>query len=307
MIYPENFEIKIGFDKIRQLLATKCLSPLGEEKVEEMTFSSNYSDIIEILSQTDEFKRIIQEEADFPTNYFIDVRSSLRNIRIEGTWIDESALFDLRRSLQTIRDIVTFLKREDEENTPYPHLYKLAGDIIIFPQLLSKIDNILDKFGKVKDNASPELSKIRKDIAYISSGISKNLNAILRSAQSEGLVEKDVTPTMRDGRLVIPVAPAFKRKIKGIVHDESASGKTVFIEPAEVVEANNRIRELESEERREIIRILVIFTDILRPLVPDILQSYEFLAMIDFIRTKATFAIDLGAIRPNIEDTQLIR
>ena len=307
MIYPENFEIKIGFDKIRQLLATKCLSPLGEEKVEEMTFSSNYSDIIEILSQTDEFKRIIQEEADFPTNYFIDVRSSLRNIRIEGTWIDESALFDLRRSLQTIRDIVTFLKREDEENTPYPHLYKLAGDIIIFPQLLSKIDNILDKFGKIKDNASPELSKIRKDIAYISSGISKNLNAILRSAQSEGLVEKDVTPTMRDGRLVIPVAPAFKRKIKGIVHDESASGKTVFIEPAEVVEANNRIRELESEERREIIRILVIFTDILRPLVPDILQSYEFLAMIDFIRAKATFAIDLGAIRPNIEDTQLIR
>lgn len=307
MIYPENFESKIGFDKIRQLLTARCLSPLGEEKVEDMTFSSDYALITESLSQTEEFIRITQEEDDFPTNYFLDVRPSLRNIKVEGTWIDESALFDLRRSLQTIRDIVSFLKKEDGENTPYPHLYTLAGEVVVFPQLISKIDNILDKFGRIKDNASPELNRIRKDIAHIAGGISKSLNAILRLAQSEGLVEKDVTPTMRDGRLVIPVAPAFKRKIKGIVHDESASGKTVFIEPAEVVEANNRIRELESEERREIIKILIAFSDILRPLVPEILQSYEFLAMIDFIRAKATFSIELNAIRPSIEDKQLIR
>lgn len=307
MIYPENFESKIGFDKIRQLLTARCLSPLGEEKVEDMTFSSDYALITESLSQTEEFIHITQEEDDFPTNYFLDVRPSLRNIKVEGTWIDESALFDLRRSLQTIRDIVSFLKKEDGENTPYPHLYTLAGEVVVFPQLISKIDNILDKFGRIKDNASPELSRIRKDMAHIAGGISKSLNAILRLAQSEGLVEKDVTPTMRDGRLVIPVAPAFKRKIKGIVHDESASGKTVFIEPAEVVEANNRIRELESEERREIIKILIAFSDILRPLVPEILQSYEFLAMIDFIRAKATFSIELNAIRPSIEDKQLIR
>lgn len=307
MIYPENFESKIGFDKIRQLLTARCLSPLGEEKVEDMTFSSDYALITESLSQTEEFIRITQEEDDFPTNYFLDVRPSLRNIKVEGTWIDESALFDLRRSLQTIRDIVSFLKKEDGENTPYPHLYTLAGEVVVFPQLISKIDNILDKFGRIKDNASPELSRIRKDMAHIAGGISKSLNAILRLAQSEGLVEKDVTPTMRDGRLVIPVAPAFKRKIKGIVHDESASGKTVFIEPAEVVEANNRIRELESEERREIIKILIAFSDILRPLVPEILQSYEFLAMIDFIRAKATFSIELNAIRPSIENKQLIR
>lgn len=307
MIYPENFESKIGFDKIRQLLTARCLSPLGEEKVEDMTFSSDYALITESLSQTEEFIRITQEEDDFPTNYFLDVRPSLRNIKVEGTWIDESALFDLRRSLQTIRDIVSFLKKEDGENTPYPHLYTLAGEVVVFPQLISKIDNILDKFGRIKDNASPELNRIRKDMAHIAGGISKSLNAILRLAQSEGLVEKDVTPTMRDGRLVIPVAPAFKRKIKGIVHDESASGKTVFIEPAEVVEANNRIRELESEERREIIKILIAFSDILRPLVPEILQSYEFLAMIDFIRAKATFSIELNAIRPSIEDKQLIR
>lgn len=307
MIYPDNFEYKIGFDKIRQLLTAKCLSPLGEEKVQDMSFSSDYIHITDNLSQTEEFIRIVREEDNFPTNFFLDVRSSLRNIRVEGTWIDENALFDLRRSLQTIRDIVSFLKKEDEDNTPYPHLYKLSGDVVIFPQLIGKIDNILDKFGRIKDNASPELNRIRRDIAHISSGISKSLNAILRSAQSEGLVEKDVTPTMRDGRLVIPVAPAFKRKIKGIVHDESASGKTVFIEPAEVVEANNRIRELESEERREIIKILIVFTDILRPLVPDILQSYEFLALIDFIRAKAIFSIDLGSIKPSIEDKQIIR
>ncbi|WP_419034088.1 endonuclease MutS2 [Dysgonomonas gadei] len=307
MIYPENFESKIGFDKIRQLLMARCLSPLGEEKVENMAFSSDYTFITENLSQTEEFIRITQEEDDFPTNYFLDVRPSLRNIKVEGTWIDENALFDLRRSLQTIRDIVSFLKKEDEENTPYPHLYTLAGEVVVFPQLISKIDNILDKFGRIKDNASSELHRIRKDMAHISGGISKSLNAILRLAQSEGLVEKDVTPTMRDGRLVIPVAPAFKRKIKGIVHDESASGKTVFIEPAEVVEANNRIRELESEERREIIKILIAFTDVLRPLVPEILQSYEFLAMIDFIRAKATFSIELSAIKPSIEDKQIIR
>lgn len=307
MIYPENFEYKIGFDKIRQLLIAKCLSPLGEEKVTNLAFSSDYTHISESLSQTEEFMRIINEEDNFPTNYFLDVRHALRNIRVEGIWIDEAALFDLRRSLQTIRDIVLFLKKEEEENTPYPYLYALAGEVAIFPQLISKIDNILDKFGRIKDNASAELSRIRKDIAHVSSGISRSLNAILRTAQNEGLVEKDVTPTMRDGRLVIPVAPAFKRKIKGIVHDESASGKTVFIEPAEVVEANNRIRELESEERREIIKILVTFTDILRPLVADILQSYEFLATIDFIRAKATFAIDLDAIKPSIEDKQIIR
>jgi DNA mismatch repair protein MutS2 len=305
--YPENFESKIGFDKIRLLLADKCLSPLGEEKVAELAFSSHYTYITESLSQTEEFTRIIREEDNFPTNYFLDVRPALKSIRVEGTWIDEAALFDLRRSLQTIRDIVSFLKKEDEDNTPYPYLYTLAGDVAVFPQLISKIDNILDKFGRIKDNASSELSRIRKDIAHVSGGISRSLNAILRAAQSEGLVEKDVTPTMRDGRLVIPVAPAFKRKIKGIVHDESASGKTVFIEPAEVVEANNRIRELESEERREIIKILVNFTDILRPSVPDILQSYEFLAKIDFIRAKAVFSIDLNAIKPTLEDKQIIR
>lgn len=306
MIYPDNFEQKIGFDKIRNLITSKCLSTLGEEKTDEMIFSSDYNTIQSQLSQTDEFIRIIQEEDNFPVNHFFDVRPALKNIRVEGTWLEESAVFDLRRSLQTIRDIVSFLKKEDEENTPYPHLQELAGEVLIFPHLLTRIDNILDKYGRIKDNASPELNRIRKEITHVSGGISKSLNAILRAAQSEGLVEKDVSPTMRDGRLVIPVAPAFKRKLKGIVHDESASGKTVFIEPAEVVEANNRVRELESEERREIVKILIAFTDEVRPLAPDIVQSYDFLAWIDFIRAKARFALDIEAIRPTVENKQQV-
>lgn len=285
----------------------KCLSTLGHEKVDEMTFLSDYSTISDLLNQTNEFVRIIQEEDDFPSNYFIDVRPSLRGLHVQGTWIDESGLFDLRRSLQTIRDIVAFFAKDEDENTPYPHLSALAGDVAVFPQLLKQIDIILDKFGKIKDTASSELARIRREIHSISSGVSKSLNAILRAAQSEGLVDKDVSPMMRDGRLVIPIAPGFKRKVKGIVHGESATGKTVFVEPAEVVEANNRIRELEGDERREIIRILVAFTDQLRPLVSDILYSYEFLAEIDFIRAKAMFGLDIEAIKPTVEDRTVVR
>lgn len=308
MIYPQNFEQKIGFDQIRQLLKDKCLSTLGEERVNEMNFSDHFEEVDELLNQVAEFVRIIQEEDNFPDQFFFDVRPSLKRIRIEGMYMDEQELFDLRRSLETIRDIIRFLQRNDEEESdcPYPSLKKLAGDITVFPQLITKIDGILNKYGKIKDNASTELSRIRRELANTMGSISRSLNSILRNAQSEGYVDKDVAPTMRDGRLVIPVAPGLKRKIKGIVHDESASGKTVFIEPAEVVEANNRIRELEGDERREIIRILTEFSNTLRPSIPEILQSYEFLAEIDFIRAKSHFAIQTNSIKPSLENEQLL-
>lgn len=309
MIYPQNFEQKIGFDQIRQLLRDKCLSTLGEERVTNMAFSDQYAKVNEWLNQVTEFVRIIQEEDNFPDQFFFDVRPSLKRVRIEGMYLDEQELFDLRRSLETIRDIVRFLHKESEEeegDSPYPSLRHLAGDIAVFPQLIGKIDGILNKYGKIKDNASNELARIRRELASTMGNISRSLNSILRSAQSEGYVDKDVTPTMRDGRLVIPVAPGLKRKIKGIVHDESASGKTVFIEPAEVVEANNRIRELEGEERREIIRILMEFSNVVRPTIPEILQSYEFLAEIDFIRAKSYFAITTSSLKPALEDEQLV-
>ncbi|WP_287642120.1 endonuclease MutS2 [Bacteroides sp.] len=309
MIYPQNFEQKIGFDQIRQLLKEKCLSTLGEERVTDMEFSDRFNEVKEKLDQVSEFVRILQEEDNFPAQYFFDVRPSLKRIRVEGMYLDEQELFDLRRSLETIRDIVRFLqvKNEDEEEaSPYPCLSRLAGDITVFPQLIAKINGILSSYGKIKDNASTELARIRRELASTMGSISRSLNSILRNAQSEGIIDKDVTPTMRDGRLVIPVVPALKRKIKGIVHDESASGKTVFIEPAEVVEANNRIRELEGEERREIIRILTEFSNQLRPSIPDVLLSYEFLAEIDFIRAKALFAEQTAALKPALENKQII-
>ena len=309
MIYPQNFEQKIGFDQIRQLLKEKCLSTLGEERVTDMAFSDRYGEVEERLDQVSEFLRILQEEDSFPAQYFFDVRPSLKRIRIEGMYLDEQELFDLRRSLETIRDIVRFLQRNDDDEesaSPYPCLKRLAGDITVFPQLIAKINSILSPYGKIKDNASNELARIRRELAATMGSISRSLNSILRSAQSEGVVDKDVTPTMRDGRLVIPVAPALKRKIKGIVHDESASGKTVFIEPAEVVEANNRIRELEGDERREIIRILSDFSNQLRPAIPNILLSYEFLAEIDFIRAKALFAEQISGLKPAFENKQIL-
>ena len=312
MIYPQNFEQKIGFDQIRQLLKEKCLSTLGEERVVDMAFSDRYEEVEERLEQVVEFMKILQEENHFPAQYFFDVRPSLKRIRVEGLYLDEQELFDLRRSLETIRDIVRFLSRTGDDNnekdasTIYPRLDKLVSDIPVFPQVISKINSILSPYGKMKDNASPELARIRRELTSTMSSISRSLNNILRNAQSEGVVEKDVTPTMRDGRLVIPVVPALKRKIKGIVHDESASGKTVFIEPAEVVEANNRIRELESDERREIVRILTEFSNQLRPFVPDLLLSYEFLAEIDFIRAKALLAEQTNALKPTLENQQVI-
>ena len=309
MIYPQNFEQKIGFDQIRQLLKEKCLSTLGEERVTDMAFSDRFSEVEERLDQVTEFVRILQEEDNFPAQYFFDVRPSLKRIRVEGMYLDEQELFDLRRSLETIRDIVRFLQKgEDEgENTsPYPCLKRLAGDITVFPQLIGKINGILSPYGKIKDNASAELARIRRELASTMGSISRSLNSILRNAQSEGVVDKDVAPTMRDGRLVIPVVPALKRKIKGIVHDESASGKTVFIEPAEVVEANNRIRELEGDERREIIRILMEFSNLLRPSIPDVLLSYEFLAEIDFIRAKALFSEQITGLKPAFENKQVL-
>ena len=306
MIYPDNFEQKIGFDKIRQQVSSRCLSSLGEEKTVEMSFSSDYAGVRRKLYQTHEFIRIIREEDAFPAEYFYDVRDSLKKVRIEGTYLLEREVFDIRRSLETINLIVRFFQLKKEDGDIYPYLQKLVEDVSAFPQIIKTIDQILDKYGRIKDNASPELANIRKQLIQTTNSISKTLQSILRSAQSEGIVDKDVAPTMRDGRLVIPVSPAFKRKLKGIVHDESATGKTVFIEPAEVVEANNRIRELENEEKRESVRILTAFTDLIRPEIPEILNSYHFLAEIDFIRAKALFALDIEAILPSFKNEQII-
>ncbi len=306
MIYPEGFEHKIGFTEVRSLLRERCLSTLGKEMTDKLRFSSDAAEVNEWLAQVREFRRLLAEADDFPMQYFFDVRAAVARIRLEGTHLEESELFDLRRSLETIASIVAYLNRGEEGGDgtvayPYPALHRMADGVAVFPQLIQRIDQILDRFGHIKDSASAELQRIRSELAKTEGGISKTLYSILRSAQSEGLVERDVTPTMRDGRLVIPVMPGLKRRIKGIVHDESATGKTVYIEPTEVVEANNRVRELEGEERREVVRILSEFANLLRPHVPQVLDSYRFLALIDLLRAKSSLAESTGAFEPVAE------
>lgn len=301
MLYPEHIEQKIAFSNIRQLLKDKCVSTLGEEKVDEIQFSSNYAEVMKLLSQTDEMLRVLTTDGDeLPIGDFYDVRPALSRVRIEGLFLDELEVFDLRRALEAVRRLVAFLTKNEE--TLYPHLMELVQGIDTFPAIIKRIDELLNKFGKVTDNASSELARIRKNVFQVQSSISRTLNSILRQAQADGYVEKDVAPTMREGRLVIPVSPSFKRKINGIVHDESATGKTVFIEPQQVVEANNRLRELEGEERREIMRILVEFTNFVRPHSESIFASQHFLGIIDFLRSKALFAIDIKAIKPRVDD-----
>ena len=299
MIYPKNFEQKIGFDEIRRLLRELCLSTLGKEKVDEMTFSEDGDTINEWLQQVREFRRLMQAQEKPELNFFFDVRESVARIRLENTHLEENELWDLRRSLETIGNIVAFLNRN--EDNPYPALGRLAEEVQTFPAMIRRIDSILDKYGHIKDSASMTLAGIRHDMEQTSGSISRTLYTILHAAQRDGLVAQDTAPTLRDGRLMIPVAPGLKRKINGIVHDESATGKTVFIEPAEVVEANNKIRELEAAERREIIRILTVFSDELRPQVEQVLESYRFLAMIDLIQAKAQWAEQMQAFEPTVQ------
>jgi DNA mismatch repair protein MutS2 len=309
MIYPNTYEEKIGFDQIRARLTGLCLCPLGEGRVKDMGFFDRFDEIRRQVKQTMEMVGVLEGEEDFPDQNFFDVRASLKRIRIQNACLEVEELFNLQRSLNTIDLIVKFLRQcQDEEETipKFPHLYALTQEVKTYPQMVKRIDQILDKYGHVKDTASPALLQIRQELAATAGSVSRALQNILRSAKGEGLIDKDVSPTLRDGRLVIPVAPAMKRKIRGIVHDESDTGRTVFIEPAEVVEANNKIRELESEERKEINRILMEFTQTVRPEVDDILRSYDFLAEIDFIHAKAKFAIMTKSTEPRMENKQVL-
>ena len=333
MIYPQSFEEKIGMKDIRQLLKTHCLSPLGEQRVDEMAFLTDCALIRELHQQVGEFVRLTETEDQFPDSGFYDLRPTLDRLRIEGTYIETDEIFALKKALETIGGIKKIIGpdpdspptlpiREGVVSNPelqssqdsllYPALARLINSRFskdFAPRLVLRISQILDKFGHIKDSASPELARIRRELASAEGSVSRVLNAILRSAQAEGTVASDVAPTMRDGRLVIPVVPALKRKIKGIVHDESATGKTVFIEPQEVVEANNHIRELENDERREIIRILKEFTDEIRPLIPLLKDDFELLADVEFLRAKALLASQLGAFtstEPQISNCPLM-
>lgn len=241
MIYPKHFEQKIDFITIRQLLKDKCVSTLGIEKVDEIRFSSNFDEIFHWLSETNEMLKVLTTEVqELPVNHFYDLRSSLSKIRIEGLYLTETEIFQLYQTLENVLTITNYISQLNPQL--YPCLHQLTGNVNVFKPIIQRVDAILSKFGKIKDQASPQLAQIRKNMTEVQNNISKSIQEILRKAQTNGYVEKDTTPALREGRLVIPVPQAFKRKINGIIHDESASGKTVYVEPAEIVEMNNRLR-----------------------------------------------------------------
>ena len=305
MLYPHNIEQKIDFQVIRDGLKGCCMSSLGKERVDAMQWLTHYPTVRDLLARVREMMAVLTDPAlVFPHGEIYDLREALSRIRIEGLFMDEAELFSLRKMLDYAGQLERFFATLDKAK--YPLLSQESGIGSQLGNIITTIDRILDRYGKMRDNASPELARIRKEISASQGSVSRALNAILRQAQAEGILDKDAAPTMREGRLVLPVPPAYKRKIGGIVHDESATGKTVFIEPQQVVEANNRIRELEGEERRERMRILMAITAEIRPQVPQILETETYLGEVDFLRAKALFAIDMHAIVPEISKKPMI-
>ena len=305
MLYPHNIEQKIDFQVIRDGLKGCCMSSLGKERVDAMQWLTHYPTVRDLLARVREMMAVLTDPAlAFPYGEIYDLREALSRIRIEGLFMDEAELFSLRKMLDYAGQLERFFATLDK--VKYPLLSQESGAGSQLGNIITAIDRILDRYGKMRDNASPELARIRKEISASQGSVSRALNAILRQAQAEGILDKDAAPTMREGRLVLPVPPAYKRKIGGIVHDESATGKTVFIEPQQVVEANNRIRELEGEERRERMRILMAITEEIRPQVPQILETETYLGEVDFLRAKALFAIDMHAIVPEISKKPMI-
>lgn len=303
LIYPEQFESKIGFDRIRELVKAHCLFDPGRERVDEMEFMTDYGSIVDELKLVEEFRNIHQLEDDFPVQNFIDNREALTKAEVDGTYLLADEVFGLLKSLDSIRAILHFFKSDEEEK--YPAMHKLCEPVRIFPFVTDRIQKILNKHGVIRDNASTELSKIRRSQQEKQGAVSKKMNQVLSRAVKEGWVDTDAAPTYRNGRPVIPVMSGNKRKLGGLIHDESATGKTVFIEPSEVVELSNEIRELEYAERREIIQILLNFTSDIRPYIPDLLASHQFLTTIDFIRARAIFATRLNGIMPQLKNEHL--
>ena len=302
MIYPNNIESKIDFTVIREELMRRCASPLGRERVEAMQMETEYETVSRLLNLTDQlYKAETDPMLTFPRGDIRDMRESIARIRIAGLFLDEAELDDLRKTLAYAVELERFFASLDAQK--YPLLRELPNspntpNNLSF--LVKEIDRILDRYGKLADNASPDLARIRREITNLQSSVGRTLASILRQAKADGIVESDAAPTLREGRLVIPVSPAFKRKVGGIVHDESATGKTVYIEPQQVVDANNHIRELEGAERRERVRILTAVTDQLRPNTEHILASQRMLAEVDFLRAKVSLAQTLHAIRPEL-------
>ena len=291
-----RLEQKLGFDRIRKAVADRCSTEYAANKSMEETFLTDAKQIRERLLPTDEMRLILMFEESFPTNGYIDCLGFLKLLETPSSYINLMSLGKLRTMLETVRKVTSFFT--SIKDGIYPSLKKMAAQVMYFPEIMRQIDLILDRFGEVRDNASPELASIRKSLKETEGTISRRVSSILKRIQEEGIADKDASISVRDGKLLIPVPAVNKKKVAGFIYDESASGKTAFIEPAEIVELDNRIKELKFAENREILRILAVFSDFLRPYVPDLVNTAAFLGEIDFIMAKANVALDIIAGMP---------
>jgi len=305
LFYPNTIEEKIGFDQIRQLLKESCSSSLGTYYVDKIQFSDDHDHISKLLHQTEEFQQILQEEQSFPSGNYLDVRPQLAKAKTLGVFLSEEEFHQIQLSLDTIIRCQSFFKTTEEED-PYPHLARLSEHVGVPPSLLGKIRKVIDEKGHMRNNASKELQDIRRTMLGEQSRLRKVLDQIMRQARQQGYTADDASVTIRGGRMVIPIQAEYKRRIKGFVHDESATGQTVYLEPAEVLDINNEIRDLEYRERREVTKILTQLTDELRPHLKELRYAYQFLGMMDFIRAKARFAQQLEAVCPKLEKKRLL-
>ena len=293
-------EQKIGFDKVRDKIAAKAVTEYARRKVAAEQMSRDPDEIMFRLRLTDEMRLICLFEDSFPAGGYLDTKDFLLPLQAGNTSIDLPSLRALRTSLDTLRRILAFFR--DCKDDLYPMLRQISASVSYDPEISRRIEAILDRSGEVRDNASPELAEIRRTLRSKEGQVSRRINAILGNAKGEGLVEADAEVVVRDGRVLIPVAAGSKKKLPGIVYDESASGKTAFIEPFEIVELGNQIRELQFDEQREIARILFIFTDFLRPYLGGLIAASEYIGEIDFIRAKALVALDMIAGMPVLSD-----
>lgn len=307
MIYPRNFEQKIGFDRLREQVAAQCTMQAAREKLAAQLFSTSRKEIERRLDLADEMRTILILEREFPDSEYADIDQIVAKIRVEGAFLDTFEVVTLRKALSSIGELVDFIRRRGEES--YPTLYDRTRDVSSFPEIVREIDNLIDRFGEVKDSASPELQQIRRSIREREGQAAKRLQQVLQNAKRAGIVEADAVLSVREGRAVIPVSAANKRKLQGFIHDESATGKTVYVEPVEVVEINNELKELEYAERREIVRILTLFTERLRPSAEELERAGDCLAEMDMVRAKARWAVQNMGGRPIVstDDRMVLR
>ena len=303
MLYPDNSADKLGFTEVKELIKAHCLSTMGQQMVDKIQVMNNFDLIKKFLSQAHEFKNILQNDAALPINHFFDIKSLANKIRLEGAFLSEEEFFQIQASLTTVFAVIGYF---NEREGQYPNLEALFEHLPIEKTILKKIDMVIDQKGKIRPNASRELQDITSGISKAEQEARKKIDQIFKSAAGNGWTS-DGSLTIRDGRLCIPLLAENKRKVKGFIHDESATGQTVYLEPEEVFTLNNRIRDLEFERRREIIKILTQLTDELRPYVPLLLSYHGLLTNLDFVRAKALFALDVEGDMPVVVNEARVR